>query len=219
MPEGNKDVWMESEMLQLPGYTHLPDVSGDEWVSFLEAAQELFRLKPWSLVGEEIPFLVRLPGEQAGKVVILLGAAGEVFGLSVHETGASYRALQQAEDPSFLAESSGWLGLSFEGPELISTADLEFLHQAGWSLAAEGIYPAVAKFGPPEPGLHPPAAADIRWLAQALPVINHFFRVEYPLGTNRQGRSFTYEGELSTGQVQAEVQFPVRDEPGKDREG
>jgi hypothetical protein len=153
-------------LLSIPGVT--PALLG----SVFAAAAELHRIEPWKRLGGETPIEVRCPRGSPPRLVVLLGAGGQAFGLCVYDRAADLRRAQESADPLEMAGGLSWLALSYDSADFLAMEDLEAAKRYGWPVAAEEAYPAIARLGLE---LRPPALEDLRWLDGALRGLGEYF--------------------------------------------
>jgi len=49
-------------------------------------AAQFYQAAPWQWFHDQHPFAIQVPPEEASRYAIVMGNAGEVFGLSVYDT-------------------------------------------------------------------------------------------------------------------------------------
>ena len=167
MPEG-EHLLLPPSLISIPGVT--PDLIG----SVFAAAAELYHIGPWKRLGGETPIEVRCPRQAPARLVVVLGAAGQAYGLCVYDSAADLSKALAGADPLEAARALNWLALSYESDDFLAAEDLAAIQHFGWHVAAEGAYPAITRIGSPGPELHSPTVGDLLWLDGALRGLGKF---------------------------------------------
>lgn len=204
---------MDTGLFTSPRYTFVGDVPAAVYAHIFAAAAELYRLTPWVTLGEEVPFEIRRPPGAPGRVVVVTGAAGDVYGLSVYDSAHDLKRMFKAGDPMEIVQNLNWVTLCYESPAYIDPDDLETILANGWLLANETAYPVINRMGAPGAELYPPAIEDLLWLEAALPALNEFFRAQ-GASTSTGGvkpQELTLNVQTSTGPAQVELRIPAQE--------
>ena len=178
MPEEEHPL-LPPSLLSIPGVT--PALLG----SVFTAAAVLYRIEPWKRLAEEVPIEVRCPRQAPPRLVVMLGAGGQAYGLCAYDSAADLRMAQESADPLEAASGLNWLALSYDSADFLALEDIEAAQRFGWLVAAEEAYPAITRLGSPGPGMHPPTLEDLLWLDGALRGLGEFFT--YPLVLDNHG--------------------------------
>ena len=109
-----------------------------QWAMLFELARECKKLKPWEVLSDCDIFGLKLPWRDETVYPLVMGNAGEFFGLSVYR-GASgllhylmTTSDMDPEDPVYLASHNNLL-LSFLDREMLSKDDLSLMRSLGVS--------------------------------------------------------------------------------------
>ena len=104
MPDG-EHLLLPPSLVGISGVT--PDLIG----SVFAAAAELYHIEPWKRLGGETPIEVRCPQGAPSRLAVVLGAAGQAFGLCVYDSAADLRRALAGADPLEAARAVNWLGV------------------------------------------------------------------------------------------------------------
>lgn len=145
-----------------------------------EATAAYYRLAPWQIIPEEeFAIEVRYPADAEPRYAVIIGHAGESFGLSVHDSldelsdFMQFAQFQKLPEKEFTA-----ISFTFEGEFHLSFDDLDAAERYGWDIPDKYAYPSIMRFTPKKE-LMLPKPDDIYWLEGALPAITEFFREDY----------------------------------------
>jgi hypothetical protein len=69
-----------------PGLVSMPSVTLPMLGHLHELAAQFYRATPWTWFRDQHPFAIQIPPEVDPRYAIVMGQAGEVFGLSVYDT-------------------------------------------------------------------------------------------------------------------------------------
>jgi hypothetical protein len=178
------------------------------------AAAEFYQLSPWKTLGKEIPIEIRFPLSGSGRVVVVTGAAGDVYGLSVYDSFHDLKRMFQVQAPLEIAQKISWVTLCYEDTTYIAPEDLEAIAEHDWPIANQKAYPLINRMGRSSgAGLYPPTKEDLFWLEAALPALNEYFQgqdVVKPTG-GIQLQELTLNVRTSAGPAQVELHIPARE--------
>jgi hypothetical protein len=131
-------------------------------------AAQFYQATPWMWFHDQHPFAIQVAPEEAPRYAIVMGNAGEVFGLSVYDTRDD---LQLVFSPTLshqeVARRSTWFVLFFEEAPAVSFDDLDAIAAHDWPVAAPQAYPVFGR-STAEQGLALPAKTDLLWMEGAL---------------------------------------------------
>lgn len=202
----NQDLLAPPSLLSVPGV--MPVLLG----SLFGAAADLFRTAPWKLFQSEIPIEVYCPRESLARIVVVLGAADQCLGLSVHDSPMDFERMKQAQNPLEAAEYLSWLALSYDPAAYLAQEDLDAIREHGWDIAGDFAYPSILRIGTPGPDLHAPALEDLIWLEGGLMGLTAFFQQFF--GFENVDWSQEYDQTISvntnTGQAVVRIRLPAR---------
>jgi hypothetical protein len=159
-------------MLLPPALLAVPGVTPQLLGSLFAAAADFHAIQPWKFLKKEIVIQVYAPDR---RLVVLMGAGGQAFGLSIYDSPADLQRMYRSTDPLDAAEALCWLTLSYETAEYLARDDLDALNQYGWRVAGEAAYPAIARIGTPGPDMQPPSLQDLLWLEGCLRALHRLF--------------------------------------------
>ncbi len=158
----------------------MPTVTIPLLEKIFEATAAYYRLAPWEFIpDEEFAIEVRYPADAEPRYAIIIGRAGESFGLSIHDSLDELSDFMQfAQFQKLPKKEFSAISFTFEGNFHLSFDDLDAAERYGWDIPAENAYPSIMRFTPGKE-LMPPKPDDIYWLEGALPAITEFFRDDY----------------------------------------
>jgi len=201
----------EEHPLLPPGLLSITGVTPALLGSVFAAAAELYRIGPWKRLAGETPIEVRCPQQAPPRLVVMLGAGGQAFGLCAYDSAADLRMAQESADPLETAGGLNWLALSYDSDDFMAVEDLAAVGRFGWPVAGEEAYPAIARLGSPGPELHSPALDDLRWLDGALRGLGDYFT--HHLELDERSRLVPYQAvlrvETSDGPVELALRIPA----------
>jgi hypothetical protein len=175
-------LWFPPALLSVTGVT-LQLLQG-----LFEAAADFFETQPWKVLKDESVIEV---GSPESRLVVVMGAAEQSFGISVYDSPADLQRMYQAQDPLEAAEALCWLALTYETAEYLDQGDLQAIRHYGWRVAGEAAYPSIARIGSPGPDLHLPALQDLFWLEGCLRALCELFTTHLVL--DEQGEPLPVE--------------------------
>lgn len=159
-----------------PGLVSIPSVAPLMLGHLHELAAQFYRATPWTWFNDHHPFAIQvgsgvgstLAPEEAPRYAIVMGNAGEVFGLSVYDTLDDLRLVfSPALSHQQVATMSTWFVLFFEEAPAVSFEDLDAIAEHGWPVAAPHAYPVFGR-STADQGLALPAKTDLLWMEGAL---------------------------------------------------
>ena len=190
-----------------PALLSVPGVTPQLLQSLFAAAADFYSIQPWSILKGEKVIAVRSPEL---RLVVVMGAGGQAFGISVYDSPADLQLMFQLDDPLAAAGALCWLALTYETAEYIDRDDLKAIHQHGWPVAGIDAYPAIARIGTPGPDLQPPTLQDLLWLEGCLRALYLLFSSYLTL--DEQGEplpvDLTLPVETSAGILEAHLHMP-----------
>lgn len=166
----NKDEEMGS-LLSIPGVT-IPLLT-----KVFEASAAYYRLAPWKMLREdEFAIEVRYPADGEARYAVVIGRAGESFGLSVNDTlDDLYQMIENTQTGKMRSGNYSVLSCAYESPYYLAFDDLDAIEKYGWEIPNEKAYPSITRYSP-KTDLQPPTKEDIFWLEAVLPVLTEFFK-------------------------------------------
>jgi hypothetical protein len=137
--------------------------------SFADAAREFHLAEPWErLDGDEDPLRVVLPeAAPEMRVVSVMGAVGESFGLGFHDTWDDYLRRVRGRE---VEVTPSW-SVTFDYPENPPPPDLAAWKTYHLPLAGDDAYPLPARFDPRHDGTRAPTPAELSYLEGLLRAI------------------------------------------------
>jgi len=151
-----------------PGLVSIPSVTRSMVGHLHELAAQFYRATPWTWFHDHHPFAIQVAPEEAPRYAIVMGNAGEVFGLSVYDTLDDLRLVfSPALSHEEVARMSTWFVLFFEEAPAVSFDDLDAITEHDWPVAAPQAYPVFGR-STADQGLALPAKADLLWIEGAL---------------------------------------------------
>ena len=204
---------MDPNLLSSPSYLSISGVSLPVFSHIFAAAAEFYQLAPWKLLRTEVPIEIRYPQAGSGRIVIVTGSAGDVFGLSVYDSADDLRRMFQAQDPLEIVQNLSWVTLCYETSTYIAPEDLQAIDKHGWPIVNEEAYPVINRMGSPGAELYPPTRDDLLWLEGALPALNEYFQDQDKPGIagDIQPQQLSLTVQTAAGPAQAWLCIPARD--------
>ena len=204
---------MDAGLLSSPGFTSVPGVSTSVYDHIFCAAAEFYRLTPWNTLGEEVPIGINCAPEEVGRIVIVTGAAGDVFGLSVYDSASDLERMFKAQNPLEIVQNLSWMTLCYEDVTYIAPEDLDAIAEHNWPIVNENTYPLINRMGSPGAELYPPTKEDLLWLETALPALNEYFRDKdvFIPADSIQPQELILSVQTSAGPAQAGLRIPARE--------
>jgi len=194
-----------------PGLLSIPGVTPALLGSVFAAAAELYRIGPWKRLAGETPIELRCPQQAPPRLLVVLGAGGQAFGLCVYDSAGDLSRAQESADPLETAGGLNWLALSYDSADFLALEDLAAVERFGWPVAGEEAYPAITRLGSPGPELHPPTLDDLIWLDGALRGMGEY--ITHHLELDEHSRLAPYQVvlqvETSAGPVELGLRIPA----------
>jgi hypothetical protein len=151
-----------------PGLVSMPLVTLAMLGHLHELAAQFYRATPWTWFHDHHPFAIQVPPEEAPRYAMVMGNAGEVFGLSVYDTlGDLKLVFSPTLSHREVARRSTWFVLFFEEAPAVSFEDLDAIAEHGWPIAAPHAYPVFGR-STADQGLALPSRGDLLWMEGAL---------------------------------------------------
>jgi tetratricopeptide (TPR) repeat protein len=167
-------------------------VTVDRMRAFAEAAKRFYEAAPWRHLSDEDLMRVDAPAVEAGlSHVVVLGAAGQTFGLGFFKSAADHNEVQESPGPEHFMARARWS--LFYGPiSQLPFGDADLWEDHGLPVAGDEAYPIAIQF---KPGGTPrrPDADVLSYLEGLLGALAETSENEMDQGSwTRQVR--TYEG-------------------------
>ncbi|MFQ5615461.1 MAG: calcium-binding protein [Anaerolineales bacterium] len=160
---------------EAPSMLSVPGVTVPLLGHIFTAAVEFYHLAPWEMLSYEVPIEIRYPANAQPRYVVVMGAAGEAFGISVNDSLSDLQRMFSGIHPEQLTREISWFTLTYDIPLHLAFDDLDAIIRYGWPVANKQAYPAIVRVGP-TPDFHPPTKKDVFWVAGALPALTVFFQ-------------------------------------------
>lgn len=164
-------VEMETQMGKyepLPGLVSIPSVTPQMLGHLYQLAAQFYQTSPWEWFHDQHPFAITCPPEATPRYAIVMGSAGEVFGLAVYDRLEDLRSIFTSPvSPRQMAKMSTWFVLFFEEAPAMSFDDLDAMAENDWAVAASDAYPVFGRTTP-DRELALPSASDLLWMEGAL---------------------------------------------------
>jgi len=193
-----------------PSLVSIPGVTIPLLGNIFTATADFYRLAPWEQLQDETPIEVRYPLDAAPRYAVIMGAAGESFGISVNDTRSDLRRMFTGISPLQLANEISWFTLTYDIPLYFSFDDLDAISRYNWPVVNEQAYPSMARVGPGSE-FHLPTRQDVLWTEGALPALTEFFKNH--LKFNPPGRAQPTKCTLTVptlnGSAQVALRLPV----------
>ena len=204
---------MDFKLLTPPSYLSVSGVSLAVFSHIFAASAEFYQLAPWSLFPEEVPIEIRYPKGGTGRIVVITGSAGDVFGFSVYDSADDLGRMFQAQDPLVILQNLSWLTLCYETSTNIAPEDLERINEEGWPIINDKAYPVINRLGAPGAEIYPPARDDLLWLEAALPALNDYFQGQdvFMPTSDILPREITLNIQTSASLTQVELCIPAQE--------
>jgi hypothetical protein len=194
-------------LLLPPGLLSVAGVTPPLLDGLFAAAADFYEIQPWKLLKGEKVIQVSAPD---ARMVVVMGAAGQSFGISVYDSPADLQRMFQASDPLDAAGALCWLALTYESEEYVDQTDLKAIHESGWRVAGDAAYPAIVRIGSPGPDLQPPTLQDLQWLEGCLRALCRLFTAH--LAFDEQGElrpvDLTIPVKTHAGLVETRLRLP-----------
>ncbi len=182
---------MNDVFFNSPSLTAVPGVSNQLLGSLFRLAADFFRLSPWQSFNSDLPIEISYPTSVQSRVVVVMGSAGQAFGLSIYDSRGDIQRVYDARTPLDGFDQISWLALSFDPIHYLAEEDAATIKENSWPIANEAAYPVITRVGAPGPDLHAPTLADLEWLEGALSGLNKMLGEAY--ASVEVARYFGYE--------------------------
>lgn len=141
-----------------------------------KASAAYYRLAPWEmLLPDEFAIEIRYPADGKARYAVVIGRAGESFGLSVNDTLDDLRQMiSNSQMGKMRSGNYSVLSCTYEAPYYLAFDDLDAIEKYGWDIPNEKAYPSITRHSP-KSDLQAPTKEDIFWLETVLPVLTNFF--------------------------------------------
>jgi hypothetical protein len=204
---------MDFKLLTPPSYLSVSGVSLAVFSHIFAALAEFYQLAPWNLIPEEVPIEIRYPTGGTGRIVVITGSAGDVFGFSVYDSADDLRCMFQAQDPRVILQNLSWLTLCYETSINIAPEDFERINEEGWPIVSDKAYPVINRMGAPGAEIYPPDRDDLLWLEAALPALNDYFRGQgvFMATGDLLPQELTLNVQTSASLTQVELCYPAQE--------
>jgi len=185
--------------------------------SIFTSAAAFYRLAPWEKLQYETPIEIRFPAGAASRFVVVMGTAGESFGISVNDTQADLKRMFTAASPLQLINEISWFTLTYDVAPYFSFDDLDTIARYDWPVVNEHAYPSMARVGGPTDEFYLPTRKDLFWVEGALPALTELFQNHLKL--DRRGDVRPTECTLTVptlnGPTQVYLRMPVSVDKGE----
>ncbi|MCZ7543282.1 MAG: hypothetical protein M5R40_06960 [Anaerolineae bacterium] len=180
-----------------PSLLGIPGVSAALLGNLFTQAAAFYRLAPWKRLPYEAPIKVRFPADAAARYVVVMGAAGETFGLAAYDRLHELHQVLLGAAPGTLDRHMTWFTLTYDSAPYLAFDDLDAIARYDWPVADERAYPAFARVIT-VPALRPPTRKDLYWLEGALPLLCDFFAHHLEVDAQGKVRPFEYTLTVAT---------------------
>ncbi len=204
---------MDFNLLAPPSYLSVSGVSAAVYSHIFAAAAEFYQLAPWNLFREEVPIEIRYPQGGLGRIVVVTGSAGDVFGFSVYDSVDDLICMFRAQNPLEILQNISWVVLCYETSTNIAPEDLEAIDGQGWPIVNDKAYPVINRMGAPGAEVYPPTRDDLLWLEAVLPALNEYFRGQDVLMSTGDSlpQELTLDVQTSASTTQVELRIPAQE--------
>lgn len=158
-----------------PGRTYLgePGVTAPTVDRMFGAARRFYASAPWHVLGDDEPFELEIPGLAEPAFAVVLGAAGETYGLAIHFREAELAALYDGGS-GHPPPPQDVLALSFDPEDTVPPEMRQERRLYRWPLAGPVAFPvAYRMLGDGE--LRGPNTAELELLTGVLDVLSRLF--------------------------------------------
>ena len=179
--------------------------------SIFISAAAFYHLAPWEQLQDETPIEIRYPADAVSRFVVVMGTAGESFGISVNDTLADLKRMFTAASPQQLINEISWFTLTYDVAPYFSFDDLDTIARYGWPVVNEHAYPSMARVGGPTAEFYLPTRKDLFWIEGVLPALTELFQNRLKL--DRRGNVRPAECTLTVptlnGPTQVYLRMPI----------
>lgn len=166
---------MNDVFFNSPSLIAVPGVSNQLLVSLFRLAADFYRHSPWLSLNSDLPIEIKYPPSAPSRIVVVMGSAGQAFGLSIYDSREDIKRVYDARTPLEGFDKISWLALSYDPIHYLAQEDAAAIKEKGWPIANEAAYPVITRVGAPGPDLHPPTLVDLEWLEGTLSGLNKMF--------------------------------------------
>jgi len=161
----------------IPGLLKIPGVTPHLVGGLYKAAAFYYRQAPWRWISDAFPIEVRYPPTGKPRYAVVMGQAGETFGLAAYNSTDDLRLLYSGIAPEKTIGRIGWTSLVFEEALATSFDDLDDIAKYGWPVVSESAYPIPIKVT--QTGDYTiPSKSELLWFEAAMLAIPSFVRDE-----------------------------------------
>ena len=141
----------------------------DQVAELFHASATFYRAAPWRVLESDRPILAATPGGRSWTLVVL-GAAGEEFGLAFYSEMADYMKLYELELEELWAAQEGRVyGLTFDSRDVIPRKMQREVASSGWEVASTEAFPSLMSLRSPAGGIRQEDWDDVVTLLSAVP--------------------------------------------------
>ena len=198
-----------------PTYTIETGVNPSKVADFFSAATEFYKVKPWSLIDGEIPIKVSflIKSKPVDYWAIVMGAAGQEFGISLYRKAEDLEKLFEAENDGEVLSfgTSTWmLGFSFVHLDEAGPLALKEYLAYGWTIANESAYPSAIMLDPKNKGdVNRPNNKQLMELTAVTRALSMFFKAhKKAIKEQEEALEDTVQIEAAGEQVRVHIDFP-----------
>lgn len=131
---------------QIPGPMDETDVSLARFRAFAGAAKEFYKAAPWRhLMSEDILEIESPQGEPSMRFAVVMGAAGQEFGLGFYETIDLFWKVQEGESAENLLKIGPFWCMSYQAAHELPPADAELWLENRLPVCREKLYPMLIR--------------------------------------------------------------------------
>lgn len=194
----------------LPSLLSVPGVTIPLLGNIFTTAADFYRLAPWEQLQNETPIEIRYPANAASRFVVVIGAAGGTFGISINDTRDDLNRMFTSSSPDQLVNEISWFALTYDVPLFLSFDDLDAISRHNWPIVNKHAFPSMSRIGPTAE-FHLPTRQDLLWLEGALPALIQFFKNHLKL--DRRGNAHPTKCTLTVptlnGRIPVYLRIPI----------
>jgi tetratricopeptide (TPR) repeat protein len=133
-----------------PGWLDAQGMSRARLAGFAEAAAMMFKAAPWRHLANEDLIQIESPmaPAEALSCASVMGAGGDVFGISFFTSRQSFNRLLQQDEPETSIDRHGGTSLTYNSAENLPPGDAELWLTERLSLAKDHAYPLLLRYPP-----------------------------------------------------------------------
>ncbi len=142
----------------------------DDIAGLFRAAAAYYRARPWQLVANDEPIRASLPGGAEWHSIVL-GNAGQEYGLALYSDRADLEYLYSGPDPrrALLEVGGTLLSITYATKAALPPRMRREVHDAGWEIAGPAAYPLLMVLGTPGGGVRRSQIGQLIALLGAVP--------------------------------------------------